>query len=498
MKNKLFLATLAAAVTVPAMVVPIQAEAATKKFKDVPGSYYAHMEIMNLVDRGVINGFSDGTFKPTKQVTRAEFAAFVARALELPAATSSFKDVPKTSALYDGVSRANKAGIIKGFSNGTFKPNTPVNRQDMAVMLDRALQLKGPYTKTKTLDFTDTAKVGAYAKTSVERMYAYNVMGAYLSKNFAGTTIGTRAETAKAIYNMLKVVEGGTVSVPLPTPPTSGLTVEQIKKKDPLTLTHAEIVKAYGPYVITRRFDLFNQIRGIQEWDIWSDVYMNYLKNAREYNYPVVLRPDEWLKQEKDEEFGLLANLFGEVDTSYPNYEVIAVNGKPFSKTDLMFGNNLKNYNRFIQTERGGLLPKPPADRDQFKIDLHYKKHDFVTYKEMSVNVGKQTILPYVKENKALMVDVSSIFANTPYVNVSSDKISYKNNWISFTNDSRSIVVNGQSETLSVLPEMKNGKQMLPIREVANHLGLTTRVSKGYFDKIEIQNYEEDLYEIFK
>lgn len=103
MKNKLFLATLAAAVAVPAVVVPIQTKASTKAFKDVPASYYAHKEIMNLVDRGVINGFSDGTFKPTKQVTRAEFAA---RALDLPAATSNFKDVPKTSALYDGVSRA--------------------------------------------------------------------------------------------------------------------------------------------------------------------------------------------------------------------------------------------------------------------------------------------------------------------------------------------------------------------------------------------------------
>lgn len=489
MKNKLFTMALTASLITPVIVAPIYTEAATTSFKDVSSSYYAHKEIMDLVDRGVINGFSDGTFKPTKQVTRAEFAAFVARALNLPSATSNFKDVPKTAALYDGVSKAYESGIIKGFSDGTFKPNTAVNRQDMAVMLDRAMQLKGSYTKTKALNFSDKAKIGAYAKTSVERLYNYNVMGAFKGTSYEATTIGTRAETAKYIYNMLTVIEGGTAVAPTP-PPTSSNEIEAIKKKDPLKLTYSEIVKAYGPYVITRRYDLFNQVRGIQEWDIWKDVYMDYLKSAKEYSYKNVLRPDKWLEGQKDVEFGLLANLFGEVSGSFPNYEMIAVNGVPFNKSELMFGNNLWNYNSFIKSEKGGLLAKAPSETNQFKIDIHYKKNDFATYFKDSIGTGKQKVLPYTKDNKSLMTELL-VFSDTPQVKVTSNTVTYNGNTVKFTNGSLTVEVNGVSKTLSVSPELKNGVQMVPIREIAEHLGLTTRVAIGYFGKIEIQNYEE-------
>lgn len=221
MKKKMFMSALALAVATSALVQTVQVDAATSSFKDVPTTHYAHQEIISLVDRGVIKGFTDGTFKPTKQVTRAEFAAFVARALELPTASSNFKDVPKSAALYDGVSRANKAGLIKGFSNGTFKPNTPVNRQDMAVMLDRALQMKGAYTKTKALTFADKASVGSYAKTSVERMVYYNIMGAYSPNRFEANMIGNRAETVISIYNMLEVRNDVVIKPPVVTPPTN-------------------------------------------------------------------------------------------------------------------------------------------------------------------------------------------------------------------------------------------------------------------------------------
>lgn len=224
MKNKLFLSALAMMVATPALVQTAQAmemqntdvRTSSITFSDVPTSFYVHDQIMTLVQREVIKGFGDGTFKPFKEVTRAEFAAFVARSLDLPSAQSNFKDVPKSAALYDGVSRAYAAGIIKGFGDGTFKPTVPVNRLDMAVMVDRAMQIKGSYTNTKALDFSDKTKVGAYAKQSVERLYYYNVMGALSGNSFSGTTIGTRAETARYIYNMLQVLDGTFLE---PTPP---------------------------------------------------------------------------------------------------------------------------------------------------------------------------------------------------------------------------------------------------------------------------------------
>lgn len=225
-RKKMYTAALAAMFAVPTIVSPsaqVEAsETASVKagtFKDVPTSHYAYTEIMNLSSQGVINGFTDGTFRSTKELTRAEFAAFVARALDLPAAESNFKDVSKGMALYDGISRANKAGIIYGFKDGTFKPNVKVTRNDMAVMLDRALQTTGKFTEEKALDFKDNAKVSAYARTSVKRMYYYGIMGALTGNSFKGEAVGDRGTTAKSIYNMLAVKDVGIMPPVKPEPP---------------------------------------------------------------------------------------------------------------------------------------------------------------------------------------------------------------------------------------------------------------------------------------
>lgn len=494
MRKKLFTAALALAVTSTSFVQATTTQASTQAFTDVPTSHYAHKEIIDLSSRGIVRGFGDGTFKPSKQLNRAEFATFVARSLDLPSAESNFKDVSKSSALYDGVSRAYKAGIIKGFSDGTFKPGQSVSRQDMAVMIDRAMQTKGTYTQRKPLNFSDSSTVGAYAKVSVERLYHYNVMAAISGTAYKPTSIGTRADTAKYLYNMLQVLEGGAVTTP---PPTTG-DIDAIKKKNPLDLTHAEIVKAYGPYVIHMRYDIFGETRGIIEWDIWADKYMEYLKYAKEYKYSVVLRPDAWLKDKKEN--GFLGSLYSEVDLNYPNYELIALNNKPFTESELMIRNNLAVYNRMQSGEKSVLIPKSPSVIGEFKVDLHLKKHDFAIYQKGQVKFGKQLVLPYTKENKALMVDVKATFTNAPGVSLTASSVSYGGNTITFTNGSSTIQVNGEIKTLSVSPEIKNGVQMLPIREISTHLGLVTRVTTGYYvHKIEIQNYNEvDPFNLYR
>lgn len=469
-----------------------QADAASN-FKDVPSTYYAYKEINSLVSKGVIKGFADNTFRPTKSVTRGEFATFVARSLNLPAAQSSFKDVKKDSPVYDGISRAAKAGIIKGFADGTFKGDRSVTREDMAVMIDRAMQLKGSYTKTKSLNFSDASRIGGYAKLSVQRVYYYGVMGAYSGSKFQGKVAGTRAETARFIYRMLSVIETGT-SIGTPSQPPSSSDIEAIKKKDPLTLTHAEIVKAYGPYVIHRRFDLFGEVHGIQAWDIWG-IYVDYLKDAKEYKYPKVQRPDEFLAEYKELE---LYHALGEVRTSYPNYEVIALNGKPFLTSELFVGKNVTIYNDIV-SGNGEILPTPPKQTGQFKIDLHYKKTDFAVYYKESVGIGKQSVLPYTKDNKALMVDVNGAFSKTPQVKITSNSISYGGNTLTFTNGTTQAKVDGETITLSVSPEVRNGAQMLPIREVSKIIGLETRVlNYGAIKRIEILNYVEEHSDMYR
>lgn len=473
--NKLFLAALTASLAIPAVVAPIQVDAATKTFKDVPGSYYAHKEIMNLVERGTINGFSDGTFKPTKQVTRAEFAAFVARALGLPAATSRFSDVPKTSALYDGVSRANKAGIIKGFSDGTFKPNTPVSRQDMAVMLDRAMQLKGSYTKTKALDFSDNAKIGAYAKTSVQRLYAYNVMGAYNGKSFAGTTIGTRAETARAIYNMLQVVEGGTAVVP--TPPVANKSYKE--------MTVAELKKAYPQHdhVIVER--VWKPEAKITVTDMLQ-VYYEQLHNPQFKDLPGYQdswTPDKWFDIMVPGWKRSMAASY----IDYPMVEVIAYNGKSYKDSIWMAQSFPEIDSGIYQT-----MPFQPSEKGQFLIDIHRYDDDFVAYRHEDVKWDVLAENPVVV-GEDYLVDLYGALKYATGVTMAKGglEIAYNGKKVVLTDGSTKAVVNGQNITLTQPVKVKNGRAFGPVREIVEHIGLHTKWIPRY-KRIEITNFARE------
>lgn len=465
------------------MMFSLVTSAATA-FKDIPTSYYAHTEISDLVNRGVIKGFADNTFKPAKQVTRAEFATFVARALELPAASSNFKDVPKNSSLYDGVSRAAKAGIIKGFADGNFKGTLPVTREDMAVMIDRALQKKGSFTKTKSLNFSDSAKIGGYAKLAVQRLYYYGIMEAYTGTKFDGKVAGTRAETARFLYRFINVIEDGQKEQP------SNLAVEEIKRKNPLDMTLAEIKKAYGEETIVERWDQFGKVEGIKTRDVWKQYYdqihaVNWKKLNRE-----PIKPDIWLQEAKDT---WMKSLIGEYVSNYPKYEIISINGVPFMQSFLM----TPEAERFLAREID-VFPKPPTESNKFKIDIHLNKVDFATYFNRKAEVGKLQEASYTKEGKALMVDLNSAFEDVPEVELTSTTASYKGNTIQFKIGSNQILVNGNAQSLSVPIENKNNRLMVPIREFSKALGLYTRVTTVKVSRLEITNYEEPLGEYYK
>ena len=92
---------------------------------------------------GITTGCAADLFCPTRAVTRAEMAAFLVRALgESPAGgTGSFSDVPAGLWFSGFVERVAQLGISTGYTDGTFRPNSPISRGEMAVFLLRALDL---------------------------------------------------------------------------------------------------------------------------------------------------------------------------------------------------------------------------------------------------------------------------------------------------------------------------------------------------------------------
>jgi Tol biopolymer transport system component len=115
-------------------------------FPDVPPEFPAFQQIEAAVTAGVVRGFADGLYHPEIDVTRAQMAIFLARALAggedlVPAGptTATFSDVPTTFPAFRHIEFLNTLGVAKGFGDGTFGPALLVNRAQMAVFLARAL-----------------------------------------------------------------------------------------------------------------------------------------------------------------------------------------------------------------------------------------------------------------------------------------------------------------------------------------------------------------------
>jgi len=136
---KKWLIGLLALVLLAASLPSLPASAAS--LADVSG-HWAETAITYLVDKGIINGFPDGTFKPEEPVTRAQFAKMVTLALEYPTAnepaTPMFSDVTSSFWGFQSVEISAAAGLIMGFPDGTFAPDKNVTKAEAVTILTRA------------------------------------------------------------------------------------------------------------------------------------------------------------------------------------------------------------------------------------------------------------------------------------------------------------------------------------------------------------------------
>lgn len=146
------------------------APASAAGFPDVPANYWAKKHIDYLVGKGVVKGFPDGTFKPEAKVTREQFAKMIvaAKGLKLyKPSTPTFTDVSKSRWSYGYVEAAVKAGYIKGYGNGKFGPADPITREQLAVLEIRVLGKEKEANDPNLIFATfsnDEAKVDSWAK----------------------------------------------------------------------------------------------------------------------------------------------------------------------------------------------------------------------------------------------------------------------------------------------------------------------------------------------
>ncbi|RJS59309.1 hypothetical protein CJ483_03850 [Bacillus sp. PK3_68] len=164
-------------------------------------------QVQALMDAGVMEGYHDGTLRLDSSVTRGQFVAFLVRALDLPSGDSGFKDVGPGSSLYKDISAAKKAGLLLGNAEGYALANDPVTRSDVAVMLDRAMQLKGEYPTKAALTYKDAADITRYAYESVQRMTHYGLIKGTADNYFLPKKIATRGESAVFVYRLMEKLD---------------------------------------------------------------------------------------------------------------------------------------------------------------------------------------------------------------------------------------------------------------------------------------------------
>ena len=167
---------------------------ASPKFTDIDNSW-AKAAIERAVSLKLVNGYSDGSFKPNQEINRAEFTAILVRAMKLEAAKGEvkFTDANKIQGwAKEYIQQAVEAGILTGYNDNTFRPSGDITRTEAAVMVVKALGLE--LVSEEELTFTDAAKIPAYARAYVATAVKHGLVTGYSNNTFGPTKVATRAD----------------------------------------------------------------------------------------------------------------------------------------------------------------------------------------------------------------------------------------------------------------------------------------------------------------
>ncbi len=172
-------------------------------------NHWAEKYISSLFASGIIEGKGENLFDPEGAVTRAEFTAMILRSLSVkPSLTDSvFSDVPRDAWYAPYVSAASSLSIVEGMGEGIFAPNKNITREEMAVIICRALNKLNIYEKEdSSYSYYDDYLISSWAHESVYDLTAMDILTGE-NDLFSPGRKASRAEAAAVIYRMLKLCE---------------------------------------------------------------------------------------------------------------------------------------------------------------------------------------------------------------------------------------------------------------------------------------------------
>lgn len=159
---------------------------------DIRGNW-AQAAIEEWQKNGVVQGYPDGSFQPKGKITRAEVAASLNRLFGFSARSgTSFADVEAGKWYADALSVAREAGYYDGFPGNQAKGDSPISRQDAAVLLARVFGLSPAAEADAASSFKDSAQIAGYAKEAIQSLTG--IVKGYPDGSFRPEDAITRAE----------------------------------------------------------------------------------------------------------------------------------------------------------------------------------------------------------------------------------------------------------------------------------------------------------------
>nr|WP_240344179.1 cadherin-like beta sandwich domain-containing protein [Paenibacillus sp. SYP-B3998] len=147
------------------------------------------------------DGYPDGTFQPYQSITRAEAATILVKAMNLPKPLNSlqkFMDVSDSHWAADVIHQVQGAGLLGGYPDGSFKPDAPITRAELAAIIVRLKKLE---VAESAQSFTDTK--GHWAANYIQTAKIAGLVAGYEDGSFRPDQKLTRAEAVKAMNSLL-------------------------------------------------------------------------------------------------------------------------------------------------------------------------------------------------------------------------------------------------------------------------------------------------------
>ena len=170
------------------------------------GYEWAEKAVNSLYDKNIISGVGNGKFEPERNIKREEFVKLLVEALghDAKAGQITFADIPEGHWSIPYISKAVSLDFIKGYSEDCFGIGDEISREDMAVIIYRALNNSGYEFTGDGKVFADENEISEYAKEAISKLSQSGIINGVDENRFAPKNPATRAQAAVIIYRCIE------------------------------------------------------------------------------------------------------------------------------------------------------------------------------------------------------------------------------------------------------------------------------------------------------